>query len=221
MEVESEVYVHNREGEKMKNALQFHSNQLEPSEEDAYATTDDFQQLFAREMADLFHLSLLLTVRVENAESCLILAMRECFANSTVPKERALSWARQAVIRSAIRWVLKQRNTMPNDICSEAEPDCQLQLSDYRIDALRDSLAILTLPDFDRLVFVICVLERYAVRACGLLLNRSPQDIDYARVRAINHVVFAEERNLYESTSTIPTNPSKVCGIETKESSDS
>src|ERR1035441_8022378 len=75
------------EGEEMKSALQFHSNQFNSIEEDTYATTDDFQRLFEREMADLFCLSLQLTADAEKAESSLILAMRECFANSTVSKE--------------------------------------------------------------------------------------------------------------------------------------
>jgi len=32
----------------MKSALQFHSNQFKLIEEDTYATTDDFERLFAR-----------------------------------------------------------------------------------------------------------------------------------------------------------------------------
>jgi hypothetical protein len=65
-----------------------------------------------------------------------------------------------------------------------------------------DAHAILTLPDFDRLIFVICVLERYSILDCALLLRRSPKDVNDARVRAINHVVSDEERNRHESTTT-------------------
>jgi hypothetical protein len=186
----------------MKSALQFHRNQFRLPEEDTYATAEDFQRLFAKEMTDLFGLSLHLTADAEKAESCLILAMRDCFTNSTVSKEWAQIWARRTVIRNAIRVVLEMENVMSDNICSEAETDLHLQPSDYRIETLRDSPSILTLPDFDRLVFVICVLEQYSIRDCALLLKSSPKDVDIARVRAINQVVLAEERNCYESTTT-------------------
>ncbi|MDR3736634.1 MAG: hypothetical protein P4L10_14015 [Acidobacteriaceae bacterium] len=74
----------------MKSALQFHSNQFTLVEGDMFATSDDFQRLFAREMANLFRLSLLLTADAENAECCLILAMRECLATSTVSRAFSL-----------------------------------------------------------------------------------------------------------------------------------
>ena len=195
----------------MKSALQFHSYQFKLTEEETYATTDDFQRLFAREMSDLFRLALHLTADAEKAESCLILAMRECFANSNVSKEWALIWARRMVVCNAIRLVLETEDAIPNGIDSEDEPNFHLQPSDYRIEALQDSLAVLALPDFDRLVFMICVLERYSILDCALLLKRSPKDVNDARMRAINQVVFAEGRNCYESTTTVPTSPYKAC----------
>jgi hypothetical protein len=45
---------------------------------------------------------------------------------------------------------------------------------------------ILDLPELDRFVFVICVLERYSVYDCALLLGRPPQDINEARRRVGN-----------------------------------
>ena len=76
---------------------------------------------------------------------------------------------------------------------------------------LADSVAILGLPDFDRLAFVICVLERYSILDCALLLKRSPKEVNDARVRAINQVVSAEERNRHESATTFPTSPYGSC----------
>jgi DNA-directed RNA polymerase specialized sigma24 family protein len=195
----------------MRSALQFHNNQFKSIEDDTYATTEDFQRIFARDMTDLFRLSLQLTGDAEKAESCLILAMRDCFANSTVSKGWALVWARRTVVRNAIRFVLGKERAMLNDTCSEAGPDFHLQPSKFRVEALRDSLAILTLPDFDRLVFVICVLERYSILDCALLLKRSPRDVNTARVRAINQVVSAEERNRHEPTTKSSTGPHDAC----------
>ena len=187
----------------MKSALQFHSNQFKLIEEDTFATTDDYQRLFAREMANLFRLSLLLTADAENAECCLILAMRECLTTSTVSKKWALKWARRMVVRNAIRLVEGTKCAMPNDTCSEG-PDLHLQPSAYRIEAMQDARAILTLPDFERLVFVICVFEQYPILDCALLLRRFPKDVNDARLRAINRVLAAEERNRHESTTTSP-----------------
>jgi len=205
----------------MKSALQFHSNQFKSIEEETYATTDDFQRLFAREMTDLFRLSLQLTADAEKAESCLIFAMRECFANSTVSKGWALIWARRTLVRNAIRLVLGTENAIPYNVYSEAGPDFHLQPSEFRIEALRDSLAILTLPDFDRLAFVICVLERYSILDCALLLKRSPKDVNNARVRAINQVVFAEGLNRHEPTTTFSTSLYGACSIGIGELDDS
>jgi DNA-directed RNA polymerase specialized sigma24 family protein len=197
----------------MNSALRFHSNQFKLIE-DTYATRDDFQRLFAREMTDLFRLALQLTADAEKAEGCLILSMRECFDNCTVAKEWALIWARRAVIRNAIRVVLSTDNATPDTINSETGPDFRLQLREYRIEALQDSLAILELPDFDRLVFVICVLERYAALDCALLLNRSPKDVNDARERAIDQVVSAEEWNRHKSATTFSSSLHSACSYE-------
>lgn len=195
----------------MKSALQFHSNQFRLTEEDRYATADYFQRLFKREMTDLSRLSLHLTADAEKAEKCLILAMRECFANGTVSRGWALVWARRTVVRNAIHLVLGTENSIPNDVCSEAGPDFHLQPRKYRVEALQESGAILALPDFDRLVFVICVLERYSILDCALLLRRSPKDVNNARMQAINRVVPIEELNRHEPAKSLSTIPDGGC----------
>lgn len=195
----------------MRSSLQFHSNEFKSIEDDTFATTEDFQRLFARDMTDLFRLSLQLTADSEKAESCLINAMRESFANSTVAKEWAWIWVRRTVIRNAIRLVVGANNAMPSGIDCEEVSDFNLQPSEHRIEALRNSLSILELPDFDRLVFVICVLERYSILDCALLMRRSPKDVNNARVRAINRVVFAEEQNRHEPITTSSTGPHGAC----------
>jgi hypothetical protein len=191
----------------MKNALQFHSNQFKLIEEDTYATADDFEMLFTTKMTDLFRLSLNLTADTEKAECCLILAMRECSANSAVAKEWALIWARRMVVRNAICMVLDKEYTIPSEIHSEVASDFRLQPNKNRLEALRGDPAILELPDFDRLVFVICVLEGYSILDCALLLKRSPKDVNDARGRAVNRVVSAEEQDRHEPSTTCPASP--------------
>ncbi len=185
----------------MNNAVRYRSNEFELIEETPYATTDTFQQLFAREMNDFFHLSLLLTADAEKAESCLIHAMRECLNSATVSRPWASIWARRMVIRNGIRLVLGNEDGRLDGICDKTGPAFHLQSSEYQIDALRESPAILSLPDFDRLVFVICALERYPVLDCALLLGRSPKDVQAAHARATDQVLAGERRTQRGTTA--------------------
>jgi DNA-directed RNA polymerase specialized sigma24 family protein len=190
----------------MKRVLQFHSDQHRLNEDDPYTTMDDFQRLFATEMSDLFRLSLSLTADAEKAESCLIFAMRECFGSANgISKRWARNWARRVVIRNAIRLVLGEQSAIPDEVPNETGSDIHLQPNEYRIAALRESPAILDMPDFDRLVFVICVLERYSILDCALLLKRSPKDVVEARRRAIDQVISEEQRNRGVPAVAFPT----------------
>lgn len=179
----------------MLSALQIHRNRRHAEELDSCATAEDFQQMFATEMRDLFHLSLQLTGDAETAESCLIAAMRDCFSVSTVSKEWVHTWARRMVVRNAIRLVSGSEINIPCEIISVV---C-LQPAPYRIEVLRESVAILDaildLPDFDRLAFVICALERYSILDAALLLKRTPREVNEAIARATNEVVSNEEGN--------------------------
>jgi DNA-directed RNA polymerase specialized sigma24 family protein len=44
--------------------------------------------------------------------------------------------------------------------------------------------AVLALPDFERFVFVLCLLERYPRRECALLLGCSMSQVQRAQVHA-------------------------------------
>ena len=109
------------------------------------------------------------------------------------------------MIRNAIRLVLGANSIVPGNIDCEEVSDFHLQPTEYRIEALRNSLSILRLPDLDRLIFVICVLERYSILDCALLLKKSPQAVNDARLRAITQLVSDEEQNRHESTTAFPT----------------
>ena len=47
--------------------------------------------------------------------------------------------------------------------------------------------AILALPDFERFVYVLSVLEGCTDQECGALLGVSPQEIEETRLRALQH----------------------------------
>ncbi len=93
------------------------------------------------------------------------------------------------VIRNAVRLIWGT----PNDIVDDSALEFQLQPSDYPLEELRESVAILTLPDLDRLAFVICVLERYSILDCALLLRKTPQKVHEAILRAADQVVSVHE----------------------------
>jgi hypothetical protein len=199
----------------MKGVLQFHSDRFKLIEDEAYAVNDEFQQLFATEMTDIFRLSLNLTADTETAERCLILSMRECLQSNCVFNSRKLSraWARRVVIRNAIHLVHAEENRKPGGSLGKTTSHAQSQPNQYRTTAVPESLAVLNLPDFDRLVYVICVLEHYSVAHCAFLLSRSEKDVNDARVRATIRVVAAEERHLPAKRATLRTGTYDTCSF--------
>ena len=172
---------------------------------DPYAAAEDFEQFFANQNTDLFRLSLQLTADAEKAERCLILAMRDCFFRSNVLKDRVGTWARRMVMRNAIRLVWGRSN----DILVESGSEFHSQPSYCSLEALRESVAILTLPDLERLAFVICILERYSILDCALLLRKAPREVYEAIVRATSQVIPLEGGKNHEATVASPCN---ICG---------
>lgn len=166
------------------------------------ATPKDFESLFAREAIDLLRLSLQLTADAGKAGNCVTLAMRDCFFRSSVSKDQVNTWARRMVMRNAIRMVWGESN----DILAESGTEFHLQPSGFPLEALRESVAVLSLPDLDRLAFVICVLERYSILDCALFLERAPQEVYDAIVRAARRVIPVDERRRNDTTATFAGN---------------
>jgi DNA-directed RNA polymerase specialized sigma24 family protein len=90
------------------------------------------------------------------------------------------------VIRNAISFVMG----------AESEPVVEAKVGvangsmtvgrDEALDVIAGPESILSLPELDRLVFVICVLERYSLHDCALLLGRSIREINEAQQRVCN-----------------------------------
>jgi len=167
-----------------------------------YATPDDFQRIFAMAMTDLFRLALLLTADAEEAERSLILAMRDCFDSGAVSREWAHIWARRAVVRKAIERISSIKGAPPAVATSERGSRIDLLPREYPVAMLPESLAILDLPDFERLVFVICTLEHFSTQDCALLLGRSLKDVRGALARATDTIVSSEERRQTERSES-------------------
>lgn len=177
-----------------------HKHRLISSEQDLLAIPEDFEQLFANEMTKFLYLAMHLTADAERADTCVIFAMRDCFQERRLAKDRAPTFARRMVIRNAIRLVLG----IEDKFISDVQMEFALQPSRLSRDALRDSVAIRSLPDLERVAFVICVMERYSILDCALILRKSPQEVHDAIVRATEQLApMKEGENDHRSRSGI------------------
>ena len=160
-----------------------------------YAGKEEFARVFESERDGLQRLALLLTVDSESARRCLARAFRECNASSSVSMGWALSWTRRTVIRNAIS-LLMDPEDQPSVNTNDDGDDGQMAFLHYAsLGALAVPKSICDLPEFDRFVFIMCVLERYSVHDCALLLGRSPRDVNEARLRIGNRVGQIDELN--------------------------
>lgn len=172
-----------------------------------YATADDVQKLFVAAMNDLFCLAFLLTAGADRAEDCIIRSIRECMKNTCVLRENLLAWVRNSVIRNGIAIVTEFEFDSPQDTQIDSIP-LTPESSQACVGTTDYSAGILELNSFDRLVYVICIIELYTSQHCALLLRRSREEVCVARTRALAHV--AE----FESTwRDIPSGCSAESGV--------
>ena len=149
------------------------------------ATSQYFRQLFTQDMDNLYLLSLVLTGDHQKAQRCLIAGLEDSSSNK-VFKEWAHLWAKRAIIQNAIS-ALRPR---PERASSSATvDDFHADQKQASIGNLRREVAnVLELPEFDRFVFVMSVLEGYSEDSCALLLGCSVQDICRARAKAYEQI---------------------------------
>ena len=152
------------------------------------ARKDEFVSVFDCERAGLQRLALLLTANSEAAKRCLIRAFRGCIASSSVSKEWILSWTRRVIVRNAISLVMGSGDQSFVDTNDDADCGLPAIFPDDSVGAFAESESILDLPEIERFVFVICVLERYSIHDCALLLGKSPREVNEVRHRVGNQV---------------------------------
>jgi hypothetical protein len=145
-----------------------------------YATGVHFCRIFREDMQSLYLLAFLLTANHEHAKQSFIAGMEEALNERRVFKEWARSWSRRIVIKNAIRV------TEALSAQSHEQPDPWAEAGDE--SACPTISAITHLASFDRIVFVMLVLERYSEWECALLLDCSTRDIQGARIRALQQL---------------------------------
>jgi DNA-directed RNA polymerase specialized sigma24 family protein len=131
-------------------------------------------------MKSLYLLAFLLTANHENAEQCFFAAMEDALSERRVFKEWARTWSRRIVIKNAIRLfaALSAESDRQPDRWAEADNE----------SACTTIIAVTQLAPFDRIVFVMTVLERYSERECALLMDCNARAVQWARIRALQQL---------------------------------
>jgi DNA-directed RNA polymerase specialized sigma24 family protein len=151
--------------------------------ETRYASCEDFRRVFEEDLSGLYQLSFLLTRDHHKAEQCFVAGLEDCAEESRVFKEWARTWARRVIVKNAIR-ELHPRSSYSNSSAQIFSPKLHLNGPSRHFD----TDAVSGLADFERFVFVLCVLERYREHECALLLGCSDSEVREARTQAMEQL---------------------------------
>jgi hypothetical protein len=150
-----------------------------------FASFDEFQSVFVREAPNLFRLAYLLTADWNLAVTSLLCALDDCLTATAVTWEWAITWTRRAVIRSSLR-MLREREDA--SIRGADVTFLGMENNDSDEDLIQGLHQVLSLPEFERLVYILSVLEGYSKLETALLLRRAPIEVIEARTQAIQQV---------------------------------
>jgi DNA-directed RNA polymerase specialized sigma24 family protein len=163
-----------------------YQRQIRTGSANEYATPEDFRRLFIEEMDGLYQLSYLLTGDDEMAQQCFVAGLEDSVKGNKVFREWAYSWAKHVIIRNAIRILRPQ----PTDADSSLPASAVSGKGRLRIirDGHLEVDSVLALEDFERVVFVMTVLERYSDHESALLIGCSIAGIRAARICALEEI---------------------------------
>jgi hypothetical protein len=143
-----------------------------------YASNGDFCRIFYEEIDSLYLLSFLLTADGEKAEKCFVSGLEDSLNGNLVFKEWARSWARRAIIQTAVRVInprpMEENSPSSSNSSGKTTPAGQAEIA-----------AVLELGPFERFVYVMSVLERYSDQDCSVLLGCALRNVIRARIRAM------------------------------------
>lgn len=142
-----------------------------------FASSQEFSNLFEAEVPSLFQLAYVLTGERKLAEQCFMTALDACLEAPAVFREWAYRWARRAVIRSAVQ-LLRERKAF-----GHSRPT--MEPLEFEADEISTLYRIVSLPELERLVYVLAILEGYSKMETAVLLGTSPGDVQEARTQAV------------------------------------
>jgi DNA-directed RNA polymerase specialized sigma24 family protein len=170
----------------------------------AYANSDDFRRIFDENMNSLYLLAFLLTADHGWAEQCFVSGLEDAVGGNPVFREWAHSWARRVIIQNAVRLI----NPRP-DNGSGRSRSASLN-SDYKtlpVERHVEVSAVLGLEPFERIVYVMTVLEHYSDHECSLLMGCARRDVLPARTRALEQIGRQVEMQAPQPSYVSPQNP--------------
>jgi len=151
--------------------------------ETRYATCQHFLKIFDEDMQGLYQLSFLLTGDHQKGEKCFVAGMEACAKENRVFREWALTWAKRVIVQNAIRELQpRPSHSESSALAATAFSQKNGPIEHFDVDV------VLGLADFERFVFVMCVLERYREYECALLLGCSDSEVREARTQAIQEL---------------------------------
>ena len=154
-----------------------------------YATREDFRKILDEDLNRLYRLSFLLTADRQMAERCFVASIEDCANENRVFRAWARAWTKRVIVGNAIR-ELKPRPSRSNN--SSSLPSLGNHQSGSPTGHFTTD-ALLRLEDFERFVFVLCVLERYRENDCALLLGCSASQVREAWTRAIETLASIDQ----------------------------
>ena len=185
------------------------ARQIANQEATPYARGSDFCRIFEEDMNRLYLLSFLLTGDHSMAEKCFVRGLDDSREGNPVFREWARSWARRAIIQSAIQ-IIRPRPTVSGRSSSTSDRSAGHAMTEPAKIA-----KIVELPAFERFAFVMSVLERYSDQECSLLLNCTRGEVIAARTRVLQKIARSAEhqRKLVSidfDKQALPDNPGSV-----------
>jgi DNA-directed RNA polymerase specialized sigma24 family protein len=169
--------------------------------ESRYARCGDFRRIFEEDLHGLYQIAFLLTGDDQKAERCFVAGLEDCVKESRVFREWARTWAKRVIVQNAIR----ELQPRPSHSVSFALLPTAFSHTNGPVEHF-DVDAVLGLADFERFVFVLCVLERYREYECAQLLGCSASEVREACTEAIQELakarpsVFGVERDRERGT---------------------
>jgi hypothetical protein len=153
-----------------------------------YSNSEDFGRIFTEDLNGPYQLSFLLTGDHKKAEQCFVTGIEDSVNENHVFREWARSWAKRTIIQNAIR----ELRPRPSHSSSSPFPSVPSHNQQWNVSGEHfEAEAVLRLGEFERVVFVISVLEHYSQHDCALLLGCSISEVREARVRALEDLAGA------------------------------
>lgn len=150
-----------------------------------YPTAIDLFESFSEGMHSLYLHAFLLTADHDQAEECLVWAIRECVEGPGVFMESTRLCIRKAVLKRAIELVAP----VPERIDDVSLTSLNASTTPIESNAFA---AILSLTPFRRFVFVMSILEGQSDYECAVFLRCSRRDVRIARLLALKRELSSD-----------------------------